>query len=346
MGKYVECKEIIEVDLREKESSRWDNIIYSTNGDSLCALKLAEQAELDLKEAIPGWTYKIFTKGFSFLYKRYNGMYFDEIKSWANGLGKSVGEMVALNSTYELSHLNPSMIYGCTAAVKHVPGMGMVHVRSMDWPLSEIGNATRVFKFIGPLHDFYAVGTPGYVGVLSGMVPGGYSVTINWAPPQENPSFDMGPSFLLRKVLEECTTYEQAVYALSRTPIATPVFYTVCGVNEGEACVIERGKNEYGIREIGNNGVISQANHHVLDEFEENNKDMHLIDPDMDPVCLYDDSVERMATLGKSLIKVKSRNFEDYGQALDVEPVLNDDAYQQMIFCPKTGKIKVWRYES
>ena len=39
------------------------------------------------------------------------------------------------------------------------------------------------------------------VGVLSGMLPGAYSATINWAPPARAPTFRFGPTFLLRDAM-------------------------------------------------------------------------------------------------------------------------------------------------
>ena len=107
-------------------------------------------------------------------------------------------------------HLRWPKLFGCTAGVRWLDGLGMVHLRTLDWPLATMGQATRFFRFQRGAREFVSVGVPGQVGVLSGMLPGGYSVTINWAPPIGRPSFDFGPTFLLRDTLETCDRYDDA----------------------------------------------------------------------------------------------------------------------------------------
>lgn len=60
---------------------------------------------------------------------------------------------------------------------------------------------------------------------LSGMVPGGYSATIDYAPPTFMPGFDFGPLFLLRHVFETCDTYDDACYTLSHTKLSANVLF-------------------------------------------------------------------------------------------------------------------------
>src|SRR5579871_4664320 len=145
-----------------------------------------------------------------------------------------------LNCAYELSHLRVPKLFGCTAGVRWFDGLGMVHVRNLDWPLPTMAAATRLFRFRKGNREFVSVGVPGQVSVLSGMLPGAYSVTINWAPPTSMPTFQFGPAFLLRHTLENCDSYAAAVQTLQRTPLSTSVFYTVCGAERDQACVIER----------------------------------------------------------------------------------------------------------
>jgi hypothetical protein len=38
-------------------------------------------------------------------------------------------------------------------------------------------------------------------------------------------------------------------------------------------------------------------------------------------------------------------SLDKIATVLDVEPVLNEQSYQQMIFSPRTGAIKVWRWQ-
>jgi hypothetical protein len=64
-----------------------------------------------------------------------------------------------------------------------------------------MGPATRLFRFHRGARKFVSVGVPGQVGVLSGILPYAYSVTINWAPPVAFPSFNLADPFLYQKIL-------------------------------------------------------------------------------------------------------------------------------------------------
>ena len=59
---------------------------------------------------------------------------------------------------------------------------------------------------------------------------------------------------------------------------------------------------------------------------------------------MLEDSTERQNVLAKRLLSQSAKSLAALGSSLDVAPVLNDDSYQQMVFCPVTGKFKVWRY--
>ncbi len=70
----------------------------------------------------------------------------------------------------------------CTAGVMNSPDLGMLHVRTLDWPLKVMGRHTLILHHINvPAGDFYSVGWAGYSGVLSGFKPGKFSATINQA---------------------------------------------------------------------------------------------------------------------------------------------------------------------
>src|SRR5258708_7349878 len=59
----------------------------------------------------------------------------------------SRGTVTMLNCAYELSHMRWPKLFGCTAGVRRVEGLGMIHVRNLDWPLASMGEATRLFRF-------------------------------------------------------------------------------------------------------------------------------------------------------------------------------------------------------
>ena len=336
-----------DIDLELPEADRWAEVIER---EAAPARKLAKQAIADINAAVDGaaptWVptslkhglLKSASQVFRHAYKLAGGRYVDEMDAWATALGVPLGHAVLLNCTYELSGM-------CTVGAVHSDALGMVHVRTLDWPLPAIGTATRLFRFHRGAHQFVAVGIVGHVGVLSGMVPGAYSVTINWAPPDGTPSlFDFGPAFLLREVLETCPTYSEAVSALRAMRLAAPVFYFVCGAEPGQACVIERTCEEAAVRKM-TAATLVHANHHMTRRFSHRNSVLRTFDPATEEMTRMAYSQTRADALDEALRGLGSKStIDDVARCLDVEPVFNDDSYQQMVFVPATGEVKVWRW--
>jgi hypothetical protein len=323
------------IDLERNEVDRWDEVIPRERD---LAGRIVQEAATHF-ERVP----ELVRWAFARLYQRSGGLYHGEIEAWAKGLNVSVGTATILNCAYELSHLRwPKLkVFGCTAGVRWINGLGMVHVRSLDWPLGSMGAATRLFRFRRGSREFYSVGVPGQVGVLSGMLPHAYSVTINWAPPVAFPTFDFGPTFLLRDALETCESYDALVRMLTETKLSTSVFFTVCGTSPGQACIIERTQNDFVVRPIAESLV--QANHHVAPQFNENNADILEPTPG-EEVFSLDGSLKRVANLTEMLAEIPADCTLDTAVAALQRPtVLNGDTCQQMVFCPGRGEIKVWR---
>lgn len=322
------------IDLSRDEADRWREVI---SREKAAATRLVQEAGSRF-ERVP----ELLRWAFAYLYQRFGGLYRGEIASWAEALGVSVGTATVLNCAYELSHLRWPQPFGCTSGVRWVDNLGMVHVRTLDWPLAAMGAATRLFRFRQGGREFVSVGVPGHVGVLSGMLPHAYSVTINWAPPAAFPSFDFGPAFLLRETLSTCDSYDAAVRALTETPLSTSVFFTACGTAKGQACVIERTQRDAVVRPMRGT-VLVQANHHVAERFIQNNEDLREGEGDEDLFSLAG-SGKRADTLGDALAEIPlSCSLETIADVLNRAAVLNHDTCQQMAFCPATGEVKVWR---
>lgn len=264
--------------------------------------------------------------------------YLDEIgKIWSKLGLMTTARAVALNHAYDMSQMTGDL-FGCTTAAFHNPTHGMIHCRTLDWPIRSLGKATRIFRFKGKGHEYVTVGMLGFSGALSGMVPGGYSVTINWAPPSGLNLRGISPTFLLREVLETCATYDEAVKKIVSTETLTGAFIMVCGVERGQACVIERTPHAAVVRLP--HGVLVHGNHFQVPEFRKLNK----ATGDEWAQELYEGSRERCANLLSSVKDVKdSDDLDEIVTCLDVDEVLNEDSQQQMLFCPASGEVIVWR---
>lgn len=321
------------IDLEQAEATRWAEVI---SRETTVAGHLVQEAGQQF-ERVPELLRWVFGR----LYQKYGGLYQDEIRAWADALGVSPGTATILNCAYELSHLRWPKLFGCTAGVRWVEGLGLVHVRTLDWPLATMGNATRLFRYRRGVREFVSVGVPGHVGVLSGMLPHEYSVTINWAPPTAFPTFDFGPAFLLRDTLETCDSYDAAVERLTETRLSTSVFFAVCGTAPDQACVIERTQREAIVRPMSG-AVLVQANHHVAERFAKNNTD--ILEGEAEDVFSLAGSTLRADTLCRALAEASvPYTPETLANALNREAVLNPDTCQKMVFCPARGEVQVWR---
>jgi hypothetical protein len=322
------------IDLAAGEADRWAEVIAR---EREVAGRLVQEAAAEL-----GRVPELARWAFAGLYRVFGGLYRGEIAAWADALGVSVGTATILNCAYELSHLTLPKPFGCTAGVRWVEGRGMVHVRSLDWPLAAMGGATRLFRFRRGAREFVSVGVPGHVGVLSGMRPGGYSATINWAPPAGFPTFDFGPAFLLRDTLETCDTYDAAVRVLTRTQLSTSVFFTVCGTEPGQACVVERTQRASAVREM-TGPALTQANHHVAGRFARNNEPIREAEEGEEEFSLAGSTARADALRGALEGLAPTATPEAAAGALDTATVLNKFTCQQMVFCPRTSEVSVWR---
>src|SRR5438046_9307993 len=157
------------IDLNLPEAQRWSEAIAH---EVPLAGVLVQEACKEF-ERVPELARWLLSR----LYQSSGGLYRGEIAAWADALGVSVGTATMLNCAYELSHLRWPKLFGCTAGVRWIDGLGMVHVRTLDWPLPSIAAATRLFRFRREGREFIVVGAFGHVVVLSGMLPAPYSLT-------------------------------------------------------------------------------------------------------------------------------------------------------------------------
>lgn len=324
--RYLNKVTSYDIDLNLSESLRWRHVIQS---ESAVARSLMREVAKDF-EAVP-WA---FRKAIGVGYRQLGGLYTQEMRSWADALGIELSDLVMFQCSYELTQLGHSVSF-CTSGMRYIPKKGMYHFRTLDWPIKRIGEATRLFRLRCDSHDAIIVGLVGHVGALSGMVPGRYSVSLNWAEQTGLPSFtSIGPTFLIRDVIESCDTYSKVVSYLRSEPLFGNAFFSVCGVKRNEACVIERTCREAAVRKIGEEGLLIQANHFVSKKFRELNTDQDLME----------DSSDRFEALMEAIshLSASSTNAEISG-CLSHPPVQNADSHQKMIFHPSSGSVKVWR---
>lgn len=172
--------------------------------------------------------------------------------------------------------LNLSYEWTCTSGVAPDPtGRGNRMLRTLDWPLDNLGRALVVGRQEDAAGPYLNVTWPGFAGVITAMAPKRFSAALN-QPPAIKRTFScwldwaiararvlqsraLPPAHLLRRVFDSCRTYAEARAMLIETPLCLPAFFTLSGTAPNEGCVIERTEDAARVRE----SPATAANHWV-----------------------------------------------------------------------------------
>lgn len=217
----------------------------------------------------------------SALNKLLGGWYRAEAEAIAQIAGLPLADVLLANVAYDLAQAAP----GCTTLVGRGE-RGPLHFRNLDWTFPGTllrRTATLVHVQNAPAGDFFALGWPGQFGILTGMAPGRFSVTINYV----RHARDSGPAavarhaiagfspvtWVVREVFEAAEDFDEAVRMLESAPLVAPVIFTVAGVKDGEAVVIERTARKAALRRpVG--GLLVATNHYLSATFAPDGRDI------------------------------------------------------------------------
>eukprot|EP00667_Euglena_gracilis_P013625 EG_transcript_14056 len=139
----------------------------------------------------------------------------------------------------------------CTCAVLSDARAAPVHLRVMDWHVAELRDLTVNVRFRQGRKELFRVTTwVGFVGVLTGMRKGAYSVAVNYRFTAGSLLRNLATalsrswplSFLVRDVLHRIETYPDAVKRLSTARLIAPCYIVVCGCRAGEGVVLTRNR--------------------------------------------------------------------------------------------------------
>ncbi|XP_061882650.1 acid ceramidase [Entelurus aequoreus] len=185
----------------------------------------------------------------------------DEIKGIAAASGIPLGEVVLFNIFYEVFTV-------CTSVIAEDAKGNLLHARNLDfglfmgwdtqnksWVVSELLKplVVNVDFQRNKLSVFKSTSFAGYVGMLTGIKPNTFTLTMN-----ERFSLDGGyigilewiigkrdgvwMSFLTRSVLENATSYEEAKGRLAQTKLLAPAYFILGGNMTGQGCIITRSR--------------------------------------------------------------------------------------------------------
>jgi len=185
-------------------------------------------------------------------------MYYNEINSVATGLGLPVFDVLLCQIAYEI----------CASCTTIMCPEGR-HIRTMDWPLDALRNVTvRVNFQRGGATVLRTITWAGYIGVLTGLRPGGYSVSINYRPHGglgiartlvELVRCSRWPvGYLVRETMLATANYREAIDTFQRAQLISPTYICVC--SSDEATVITRDTNGVAEARSSSQATLVQTN--------------------------------------------------------------------------------------
>jgi hypothetical protein len=146
----------------------------------------------------------------------------------------------------------------CTSIVVEGKDGHPLHIRTMDWEMPQLQPLTVEIDYVQRGQVLFRATTwAGYIGVLTGVRPGAFSVSVNYRRTEmmnEQPlkafakNLQRGlarhwpVSFLVRAALERCGSYRTACETLQQAGLIAPTYLTVCGVSPGEGCILSRDR--------------------------------------------------------------------------------------------------------
>lgn len=220
-------------------------------------------------------------------------------------------------------------VFGCTSFCV-TNQKEKLHARNLDWWSENniLGEFTKLFDFQRNGKTRYSlVSWPGFIGALSGVKPGRFSITLNAVLSNEAPQFAIPITFLIRDVLENAETFDQAVKMLSETSIASDCLLMVVGTNDGESVVIERTPTAFKWRHPENGQLIVTNEYLALTDNKQTNDTLQLT------------ASGRHRRVQELLNDKTPNSINDYFDVLSDDEIKMGITVQQMIFDPANGDI-------
>lgn len=170
-----------------------------------------------------------------------------ELATIAQIVNRSPDQVALANFYYEA--LQQKM--GCTAFACDTPD-GPIHARNLDWWTDDemLSRLTCIVRADGgaSVGPYQLVSWPGFIGAFSALAPGRFAITLNAVTSDEPAAYAQPVVTLIRRALETCREFDEAVALLERTPIAADSLLLVSGTQQGEMVVIERTSTRAALR--------------------------------------------------------------------------------------------------
>jgi acid ceramidase len=254
--------------------------------------------------------------------------YWAEMESLSRQLGLPVRDVALHNFYYDCLKVVLGGFLGCTAFALDTPE-GVLHARNLDWWTENavLARYTSVTHFMGgPAGKFTTIGWPGFIGAFSGIASGRFAVTLNAVLSLEPAQIASPVVLLLRTVLEQAVSFEEALVLLSETPLPCDCLLLLTGTRAGELVVIERTPSHHTIRRAQDGYVCVTNSYHQLESGVGGQSE------------LLATSCRRFERVQALIKDQRPRNSRDCFRYLSDPEVRMHMTVQQMVFRPATGE--------
>lgn len=251
--------------------------------------------------------------------------FLEEIEGLAEHCAYTADQILMANLYYDIV----KFAFACTAFAVEAEGT-VWHGRNLDWWTENevLKKYTKLFNFTrGGKTVFQSVGWMGFVGVLSGMQPQAFSVTLNAIVSEEAPNIGKPVAFLLREVLQEPYSFGDAQKLLEETPLISDCLLLLAGTQASEICVIERTPTQYSTRIATNNSIVVTNDYKSLEVNSDNQN------------VLRDTSCGRYDQAQLLLKQKTPKDATACFAILDNEQVKMNITVQQMVFNARLGEV-------
>lgn len=165
--------------------------------------------------------------------------------------------------------LEQSPLLGCTAFAASGSATQNGHLligRNFDFEGPEIFDREKAVLFYKPKDKiaFASVAWVGMTGVVTGLSAEGIFVSINAARTDDKGRDGVPVELLLRQVLEEAHSIDEAIAIIKKAPVMVPDFYLLGDGKTGESAVIERSPTRLEVRRTGPRGGTTVLANHAL----------------------------------------------------------------------------------
>ena len=262
----------------------------------------------------------------------------DEIRELAQLTDTSAGRIIVANILYDF------FAGACSTFITPTP-TGLLHARNLDWefPKHLLRRTTTVLRVNNAPHGDYCSATwPGLFGMLTGMAPGRFSVSVNYVRHVLSSVAHkfmrrvltgyMPVTWAVRHAFDELDTYDEAVDYLSHVALLAPVLLAVTGVEPHEACIIERTPKKAYVRTFKDGCPLYVTNHYAQPQLITENCD---VEPE------FSDTIERFEALTDIFARTKVQTAAQALRVLSRRTLFSSLTQHQVVMQPATGLFTV-----